>query len=72
MLKTAPDTLCSPTKSMSGISSLKPHQPQKPLRYAEVCQTESGLLIKNSPKRADKTEVLLVYSQNPQFLEIMT
>lgn len=73
MPKSAPDAPHSPMKGMFSIFSWIPHNPYgSHQESAEVCQTESRHLNKNSHSRADTDKVLLVCNQNPQYLEIMT
>lgn len=70
MAKSAPDALHSQTKSRLNLTLHKSHgSDQEP---AEVCQTVSRHLTKNSPSRLDTAKVLLVYSQHLQYLEVMT
>lgn len=73
MPKSAPDALHSPTKSMFSIFSLIPHCSYgSHQESAEVCQTESRHITKNTHSRAGIDNVLLVCSQNHTYLEIMT
>lgn len=73
MPKSAPDAPHSPTKSMFSMFSLIPHHSYgSHQESAKVCQTGSRCLIKNSHSRADRDKVLLVCSQNPKCLEVMT
>lgn len=73
MPKSVPDAPHSPTKGIFTIFSLIPcHSYGSHEESARVCQTGSGPLTKNSHSRADTDKVLLVFSQNPKYLEIMT
>lgn len=62
-----------PCESMFNIFSLTPHRSYRSHQDSRVvCQTESRHLTMNSPSRVDMAKILLVGSQNRQYLEITT
>lgn len=70
MSKSAPDALHSPTKSMFSMFSLIPHHSyESHQESANICQTGSRHLTKNSHSRVDIDKVLLVCSQNLKYLK---